>query len=184
MARGQAPRYDVPKAAPETLRVVQTFVNTADREHGREWLQTVDDLRRWLVERELLQPRSARLGAADLDGAREVREALRDLIRRDATGAVLERAAREAQFTLRFDGGGAELIPEARGVAGALGRILVVVHGAMQDGSWERLKACPRCSWVFYDYSRNRSAAWCSMQLCGNRAKTRSYYRRRASPRR
>jgi predicted RNA-binding Zn ribbon-like protein len=31
----------------------------------------------------------------------------------------------------------------------------------------------------FYDYSPNRSAAWCSMQLCGNRAKTRAYRRRR-----
>ena len=181
MAR--APRYDVPKAAPEPLRLVQLFVNTADREHGREWLQTVDDLRRWLVERDLLQPPSARLAVADLERARDVREALRDLIRGNATSEVLERAARDARLSLRFDQAGAELVPEARGADGALGSILVVVHGAMQDGSWQRLKTCPRCSWVFYDYSRNRSAAWCSMQLCGNRVKTRSYYRRRSSPR-
>jgi predicted RNA-binding Zn ribbon-like protein len=178
VARGRAPRYDVPKAAPEPLRVVQTFVNTADREHGREWLQTVDDLRRWFDERDLLQPPSARLSAADLERARDLREALRGLVRGNATSEVLDHAARAARLTLRFEPGGAELVPEARGVAGALGSILAVAHGAMQDGSWQRLKTCPRCSWVFYDYSRNRSAAWCSMQLCGNRVKTRSYYRR------
>jgi len=159
------------------------FVNTADREHGREWLHTVDGLRRWLVERDLLQPPSARLNAADLERARDVREALRGLIRGHATSEVLDRAAGDARLTLRFEPGSVELVPEARGADGALGSILAVVHGAIQDGSWQRLKTCPRCSWVFYDYSRNRSAAWCSMQLCGNRVKTRSYYRRRTSPR-
>jgi predicted RNA-binding Zn ribbon-like protein len=175
----RAPRYDVPKAAPEPLRLVQLFVNTADREHGREWLQTVDDLRRWLVERDLLQPQSARLGAAEVERARNVREALRGLIRGNATSEVLDQAAGDARLTLRFEPGGTMLVPGARGADGALGSILAVVYGAMQDGSWQRLKTCPRCSWVFYDYSRNRSAAWCSMQLCGNRVKTRSYYRRR-----
>jgi predicted RNA-binding Zn ribbon-like protein len=167
--------------APEPLRLVQTFVNTADREHGREWLQTVDDLRRWLAERDLLRPPSARLVVADLEQARAVREALRELIRRNMPSEVIDRAARDAQLTLRFDGAHAQLVPEARGASGALGSILAVVHAAMQDGSWQRLKTCPRCSWVFYDYSRNRSAAWCSMQLCGNRVKTRSYYRRRTT---
>jgi predicted RNA-binding Zn ribbon-like protein len=50
----------------------------------------------------------------------------------------------------------------------------------MLDGSWSRLKACRNCCWSFYDYSPNRSATWCSMQLCGNRKKTRAYRRRRA----
>ena len=112
-----------------------------------------------------------------------MREALRGLIRGHATSEVLDRAAGDARLTLRFEPGSVALVPEARGADGALGSILAVVHGAIQDGSWQRLKTCPRCSWVFYDYSRNRSAAWCSMQLCGNRVKTRSYYRRRTSPR-
>jgi predicted RNA-binding Zn ribbon-like protein len=53
----------------------------------------------------------------------------------------------------------------------------------MVDGSWSRLKACRNhgCRWAFYDYSRNRSASWCSMQLCGNRTKTRTYRRRRGA---
>jgi predicted RNA-binding Zn ribbon-like protein len=58
-------------------------------------------------------------------------------------------------------------------VDGAIGRVLAVVYGAMADGSWERLKACPRevCHWVFYDASRNRSGKWCAMSVCGNRTK-------------
>ena len=28
---------------------------------------------------------------------------------------------------------------------------------------------------VFYDQSRNRSRAWCSMEVCGNREKARSF---------
>jgi predicted RNA-binding Zn ribbon-like protein len=61
----------------------------------------------------------------------------------------------------------------------ALDAVAAVVLGAMLDGSWARLKACRNCNWSFYDYSPNRSATWCSMQICGNRAKTRAYRRRR-----
>ena len=54
---------------------------------------------------------------------------------------------------------------------------------AMLDGSWLRLKVCRNCEWSFYDNSKNRSGSWCSMQLCGNRLKTRAYRtRRRSSP--
>ncbi len=31
------------------------------------------------------------------------------------------------------------------------------------------------CQWAFYDRSKNRSGRWCSMQVCGNRTKTRAY---------
>ena len=94
---------------------------------------------------------------------------------------MLERAADAARLSL--DLSGPSLVPRARGVDGALGRVLAVVYGAMRDGSFARLKACRNhdCRWAFYDYSKNRSASWCSMQLCGNRTKTRAYRRRRAT---
>jgi len=43
------------------------------------------------------------------------------------------------------------------------------------------MKACPRdvCGWAFYDRSSNASATWCSMSVCGGRAKAGAYYRRR-----
>jgi predicted RNA-binding Zn ribbon-like protein len=52
----------------------------------------------------------------------------------------------------------------------------------MGDGTWRRLKAChaETCRWVYYDRSRNESRRWCSMEICGNRSKARSYRVRRA----
>lgn len=34
------------------------------------------------------------------------------------------------------------------------------------------------CSWLFLDRSRNGSRRWCSMDLCGNRARVRAFRRR------
>ncbi|MCP2237793.1 CGNR zinc finger domain-containing protein [Prauserella halophila] len=47
-------------------------------------------------------------------------------------------------------------------------------------GDWRRIKICPAgdCLWAFYDESRNRSRTWCSMQVCGNRVKARTFRRR------
>lgn len=35
----------------------------------------------------------------------------------------------------------------------------------------QRLRACPRCGWLFVDISRGGRRRWCSMQTCGNREK-------------
>jgi predicted RNA-binding Zn ribbon-like protein len=85
--------------------------------------------------------------------------------------------------TLQVVDGSAEIAVAGNGVPAALGRLLAIAFGAMLDGSWPRLKVCRQCRWAFYDYSRNRSGSWCSMTLCGNRAKTRSYRRRKAGAR-
>ncbi|GAA0393839.1 hypothetical protein GCM10010357_13330 [Streptomyces luteireticuli] len=44
-------------------------------------------------------------------------------------------------------------------------------------GESTRLKRCAEqaCAWVFWDVSKNRSRRWCSMRVCGNRAKARRY---------
>ena len=58
---------------------------------------------------------------------------------------------------------------------------LTIVHEADREGQWIRLKVCPAddCQWAFYDRSRNRSATWCDMKVCGNRHKVREYRERR-----
>jgi predicted RNA-binding Zn ribbon-like protein len=170
------PRYDLPKAAPEPLLQVQLFVNTVDFEHDRDWLD------------ELLAEHGVTPTRAELACARETREALRELLyannRQRVEGdplAVLREPARRARFTLDLER--PELVAEAPGVDGLIGRVLATAYVAMADGTWTRLKACRNhgCRWAFYDYSKNRSASWCSMQLCGNRTKTRSYRRRHAA---
>jgi predicted RNA-binding Zn ribbon-like protein len=184
MAR-KPPRYDVPKAAPPPLRVVQELINTEDLEHGRDFLSDAGSLGEWLAARGLP-------GAAtddDLAATRRLRRALRALLAANCGLAPdptavgeLNDFARASGLGLRFGlDGSARLEPEAPGVTGAHGSILAIVHGAMADGSWRRLKTCRNCSWSFYDYSKNRSATWCSMQLCGNRLKTRAYRARHAS---
>jgi predicted RNA-binding Zn ribbon-like protein len=166
------PRYDVPKAAPEPLRLVQRFVNTVDHEHGREWIGTPAELADFLGCEE---------AEVDVERAHELREALRMLLRAnngapldgDAV-AVVNRAA--AGLRLELDDGGHVVF----GADDPLARVVAVAFGAMLEGTWPRLKACRNCKWAFYDYSKNRAASWCSMQLCGNRLKTRAYRSRRA----
>ena len=60
---------------------------------------------------------------------------------------------------------------------GAAGHLLAAVLAAQADGSWSRLKLCAAddCRHAFVDRSRNRSATWCSMATCGNRAKVTAF---------
>jgi predicted RNA-binding Zn ribbon-like protein len=48
-----------------------------------------------------------------------------------------------------------------------------------------RVRECASetCSVVYLDSSRNRSRRWCSMEICGSRAKAHAYYTRRRSGR-
>jgi predicted RNA-binding Zn ribbon-like protein len=182
------PRYDLPKAAPAPLELVRRFVNTVDREHGREWLPTPDALEAWCDEHGL------ELGSAvsehDLRRALDVREAIRSLARANNGGEVpreavstFNHALRAARVEIALDARGAPTTGAgADAVDGALGRLLAIVLTSMLDGSWARVKACRQCSWLFYDYSSNRSATWCSMAICGNRRKTRAYRTRRTRP--
>ena len=169
------PRYDLPKAAPEPLRAVQLFVNTTDHEHSRELLGTPAELRSFFAE---LGLDTGPVGAASLARARTFRTELHELLVDGTVGPVLDEAAARAKLTL--DLLEPRLVPRARGVDAALGALLAIAYDAMRDGSWERLKTCRNCGFAFWDESRNRSAAWCSMQLCGNRLKVRRHRARRA----
>jgi|SRR5689334_14115277 predicted RNA-binding Zn ribbon-like protein len=44
------------------------------------------------------------------------------------------------------------------------------------------IRQCEMCTWLFIDLSSSKRRRWCSMALCGNRAKVqRHYYRNRES---
>lgn len=173
---------------PGGLRVIQSFVNTLDVEDGQNSLEGPRSLAEWLVAKRMIGQRSD-LSAADLGRARELREALRALLLANAgepldptAPETLSRIGRTALLQTRFDdAGAAHLEPAAPGIDAALARLLAHVVTAMTDGSWVRLKACrsDTCRWAFFDASKNRSGAWCSMAVCGNRSKVRSYQRRR-----
>ncbi|HUR87073.1 MAG TPA: CGNR zinc finger domain-containing protein [Solirubrobacteraceae bacterium] len=176
--------------APGRLETVRAFVNTLDIDDALEELATPEQLAGWLAEHELLAVEAPLAGEDDVRHAVELREALRAHLFAHhgdpldpAAARVLDAAACRAQLTLRFTGDGETTYePAASGVDGALGRLLAIVKGAIDDGTWQRMKACPAetCQWAFYDESRNRSAVWCDMRVCGNRAKVRGFRERHA----
>ncbi len=164
------PRYDLPNAAPPPLREVQLLLNSQDLEHDVDWLPD------WLAERGLARAERR---------ARSLREALRALVRANNGTPLDEEAvatvnAAARRVSLRVDSKGAVSVATD---GDALDRVVAIALGAMVDGSWGRLKACRNCRWSFYDKSPNRSGTWCSMQLCGNRKKTRAYRKRRSAAR-
>ncbi len=177
--------------APGELETVRAFVNTLDIEEGAEQLSSPAALEDWLVAHGLGPAGGLRASELDLETALRLREALRAILRSHVDGApvpteapiALDDIACRSRLRVRFDmQGGASLEPDAQGVDGALGSLVAIVHGAIAQGTWERLKACrdPACAWAFYDHSKNHSGTWCDMGVCGNRAKARAHRERRA----
>jgi len=174
---------------PARLAVVQQFLNSRDLERGTDELGTTESMRRWLVEHRLAAPQTE-FDEGDRRHLTEVRDALASLVAVNGSGGVprrpvtiLNEAARRVRLGVRLHPEeGYRLMAEGIGVDRPVGDLLVRVMGAMGDGTWSRLKACANssCGRVFYDGSRNRSARWCSMAVCGNRMKGRTYRQRRS----
>jgi predicted RNA-binding Zn ribbon-like protein len=171
--------YEPSAPAPGRLALVQRFANTVDREHGREALHSPQALRTLLLELGLLDD-DAPVGVRELEAAHDLRDRIQALAL--ANNGIRTDAQVEAVLVVRVDDERAVLEPSRRDVHGALAALVGVVYTAMADGTWARLKACraDSCRWLFYDRSRNHSAVWCSMAVCGNRTKTRAYRARRA----
>jgi predicted RNA-binding Zn ribbon-like protein len=175
------------QTAPAELELVRAFVNTLDVEDGTDALDSREGARAWLAAHGLGDVERS-MAEADRERLVEVREGLRQLLLANnlseppPTGALatLNDHAERAAVGLRFGADGAAVVTRGRGVESAIARLLTIVHGSMNDGSWRRLKSCPAedCRWAFYDHSRNRSGTWCEMGECGNRAKARRYRER------
>jgi hypothetical protein len=143
---------------PNALRLVESFLNSVDAESGRDELGSLAGFHTWLAIHQR--------GAVTITVSEEERQLAGEL-----RVALRARVAAE----------GAWLAPAAAGVLGVLGEILSAVVLADHDGSLRRLKICraERCQVAFYDWSKNASRCWCSMQTCGNRNKTKAYRGRR-----
>jgi hypothetical protein len=177
------------KAAPGQLALIQDFVNTqygqARRAHVE--LTNPEQLRAWLVAHRLLADGIA-VTEGDFRRILQVREALRGFLRmnndfEDAPLQVelLNTLAGNAPLTVRFQRDGLPMLePDIAGVDGVIAHLVGIVFTSMIDGTWGRLKACrnERCQKAFYDTSKNRSGAWCSMSGCGSRFKARVYRQR------
>jgi len=119
--------------------------------------------------------------SAELHALREVRAALRDLVRGDtlAYERRRDRLLRGAVYRLS----GPRLVPTGSGWARfATGLLPALV--AVSD-SRARLGRCAnqRCGWLFLDRSAGRVRRWCDMNACGNRVKARRFRARQRGAR-
>lgn len=167
------------------------FVNTRDLEEGTDKIGDVAGLARWVRESGL---GGLRGHVSDAEHRRllELREALRALLRANndggsaadgALGPLRDAAGRTSFGAAVAADGGLGIEPRGAGVEALEARLLLAIERVQALGRWERLKACPAgdCEWAFFDSSRNRSRTWCSMEVCGNRTKTRRYRSRKGS---
>jgi predicted RNA-binding Zn ribbon-like protein len=157
--------------APGGLGLIESLVNTLDIEAGVDALDTADErVRLGLTEEEL-------------PGARELRESLRAVLLAHAghpphrTVTPLGELLARAPLVVTVDpaDGSAALAPSDTGPL--LSRVAAAVAHALVEGTWTRLKACEAttCHWAYYDRSPAGRSRWCSMQVCGARAKMRRY---------
>jgi predicted RNA-binding Zn ribbon-like protein len=133
------------------------------------------------------QPRRAETGPADLALAVELREALRGVLRSHVArrpAAVSEPATKLAEIASTMRArisaaayGSLRVVAGERGSQAAFAELLLIAAEAQTLGTWSRLKVCSAddCQWAFYDRSPTRSGCWCSMRICGSRAKARAY---------
>ncbi|MFE5258346.1 CGNR zinc finger domain-containing protein [Streptomyces coelicoflavus] len=163
--------------APGGLELVEALVNTLlNVETGADSLDTPESRARFGLTED------------DLPAARELRESLRATLLAHAghpphravtpLGELL--AAAPLVVTVDAADGAAGLAPACSAPAGKgalTARVAAAVAQALVDGTWSRFKACeaPDCHWAYYDRSPAGRGRWCSMQVCGARAKMRRY---------
>ena len=174
--------------APDRLEPVRRFLNSLDIEAGTDALRDAAGLRSWLSSAGLWL--GGPVGDDELRRAHELREALRTaascnhdkVALPSAVTAVLDDFAQRAAISISFTPDRDwHATARAGGVDGALGELVIRVIESMTTGTWPRLKVCARdsCRWAFYDTSRAGTGKWCSMRLCGNRAKQEAWRDRR-----
>ncbi|MFC9635542.1 CGNR zinc finger domain-containing protein [Streptomyces mirabilis] len=156
--------------APGGLALIQSLVNTLDIESGADSLDTAEG--------------RATFGLAEgeAETARELRESLRAACLAHAghpahravtpLGELLARAP--LYVAVDEHDGAARLVPAGDSLAS---RVAAALADALVEGTWLRLKACeaPTCHWAYYDRSPAGRGRWCSMSVCGARAKMRRY---------
>lgn len=187
-------------------RLCLDFINTVHCRptcDGDEYLNSYRDFLGWLVRKEWLTPGVARRVAnqagdrADslLGDIRALRELLYRLFEPVARGGsptasakdrrwfeALVQAARSRQYLEWSDDGVRWRFSNLDAPGPKLADpILIDAVDLFVAGPLERVKQCDPsegCGWMFFDTTKNRTRRWCSMEVCGNAAKARAWYRR------
>lgn len=157
---------------------------------GYDQLESLEQARGWLEESGYGSIDS--VGDTELARLRDLREGLRDILLSHTLGTSLEVTEASSRLTdvvsntglgIGFDSSGSPFLSSpSTGTEKTVEDLLIAAIGASYKETWQRLKACANeeCQWIFYDASKNRSGSWCVMEICGSRAKMRSYRERRS----
>lgn len=181
-------------SAPGALGFVHNLLNTqsAGRPRQPDLLADLDAAQRWAGE--ALSGWTEQTGqtlpgvALDEDDLEPLRDLRADLLAlaADHTDGVENPdpppLVHSAAAALQLDAAGrVTLEPRGSGWRMIAALALIAIASAQVDGAWPRLKACrnPRCQGAFYDRSRNNSAVWHDVKVCGNQANLRAHRARK-----
>ncbi|GII92023.1 CGNR zinc finger domain-containing protein [Sinosporangium siamense] len=161
---------------PAHVALILDFANTVDIEEGTDEFATAEGFTTWMADHGLPVPASRHGEGVDLRTGIRARVLITNGGEPPAgdltTGqAVLDRLPLHVRLGERPEPGSP--LPSAD----PLGRIAAAWALTVATGDWRRLKQCPDhdCGWVFWDATRSRTRRWCSMRVCGNRAKARNF---------
>ncbi|TLP96990.1 hypothetical protein FEF26_08385 [Nesterenkonia salmonea] len=180
------------KPAPQPLQLVQQFLNTRSLMRNFDLLDTPLSFAIW-CEEVAGMPLEQMPEDRELRRYKSLREALRAVLLAHISGSPAEKAS-AAQALNRVTGpdllqASFNELAEPKVSARAdtepslEGRLMEAAVDAHYKQTWARLKVCANedCRWSFFDSSKNRSATWCDMAICGSRAKMRLYRQRHNS---
>jgi predicted RNA-binding Zn ribbon-like protein len=160
-------------------RLFFKFLNSHHAEDVADWFASPALFERWLSDEQVAETGLLLVDAADVELAREARDALNALVddRSPHNARQLDAIAQRLPLRTRFEADGSRLEAVATGVQGLTARVVGIAHDAMRVGSWDRLSRCnnDECQWTFLDRSKNHSKRWCDMKSCGTKAKSRAY---------
>lgn len=182
------------------------FTNTISNRNDPDYfdyLTKYDDFIQWIDKIGLLPKRKihaieafsknhARISADTMKLIIEVREVIFNLFsslaqHQKADSEVLNAfngVLSEALSTMRIDIGRTEVTTSFSASDKAMLKepLYLLIKNAfdiLSTQSFERIKECPTCGWLFLDASKNGKRRWCNMQVCGSNDKARRYYHRK-----
>lgn len=171
-----------------------------------DWIADGDGLVRWLAQAELvpadqLNALKARAMPGELDQvasqARSLREWFREFVRKHMGRPLSVRALRDlaplnrllerdegfGQIVPGSDGGGPLEIRQLRRWRSPESLLLPIGEAMAKvvcDEDFTHVRACEghACTVIFADHTRGRARRWCTMAVCGNRAKQAAHRHR------
>jgi predicted RNA-binding Zn ribbon-like protein len=172
-----------------------------------DWISDGEGLLAWLEQAELvpaaaLEEIRIRSTAAELDDvaarARDLREWFRGFVRKkkgrplaakdlreiEALNQLLERDQQHGEIVTNTSGGVTSFELRANRRWQSAASLLMPIAEALArlvcEEDFSYVKACegPRCTLMFADHTRGHARRWCSMAICGNRAKVAAHRKR------